>query len=55
MTYTRLRRVKYRRNRAVKLAQLESLRPSQRRAAERRATFDRERAAEHWLRRLARR
>ena len=31
------------------------LRPSQRRAAERRATFDRERAAEHWLRRLARR
>ena len=31
------------------------LRPSQRRAAEHRATLKRERAAEHWLRRLARR
>jgi len=30
------------------------LRPSQRRAAEHRASFERSRAAEHWLRRLAR-
>jgi hypothetical protein len=34
---------------------LVALRPSQRRAAERRAALERERAAESWLRRLARR
>jgi hypothetical protein len=32
-----------------------ALRPSQRRAAERRAALDREHSVEHWLRRLARR
>jgi hypothetical protein len=31
-----------------------ALRPSQRRAAEHRATLEHERAVEHWLRRLAR-
>jgi hypothetical protein len=31
-----------------------ALRPSQRRAAERRAVLEREQSVEHWLRRLAR-
>jgi hypothetical protein len=33
----------------------EALRPSQRRAEERRAALEREHTVEHWLRRLARR
>jgi hypothetical protein len=41
---------------ALRVRQPEStsaLRPSQRRAAERRAALDREHSVEHWLRRLA--
>jgi hypothetical protein len=49
-------RVQYESRRPVRPRQPQSLaglRPSQRRAAEHRATLARERAAEHWLSRLA--